>query len=124
MIEDLKLQPNEKYNGSPFLKKAGVQLHFSEDHIREIIKCKNDVIYFVQNYVKIISMDEGLVKFDVYGFQERMLRNFTGQRHNICLLPRQMGKCVSGDTQITVKNKKTGKIETIDINKFYDRVSR
>ena len=56
------------------------------------MKCKNDPVYFAKNYVKIVSLDEGLVPFNMYDFQEKLIRNFHEQRFNICKMPRQTGK--------------------------------
>ena len=44
-----------------------------------------------RNYVKIINLDEGLVNFDMYPFQEKLINNFHN-RFNICKMPRQSGK--------------------------------
>jgi hypothetical protein len=51
-----------------------------------------DPIYFIKNYIKIVNIDEGLVPFNMYGFQERMVDTFHNNRFSICKLPRQSGK--------------------------------
>jgi len=86
------------YLGNPNLKKANVSIEFSEEQVNEILKCKNDPVYFARNYIKIVSLDEGLVPFSIYPFQEKLVRNFHENRFNICKMPRQSGKsttCVS-----------------------------
>jgi hypothetical protein len=86
------------YLGNPNLKKANTPLEFTKEQIKEYIKCKQDPVYFAQNYVKIVSLDEGLVPFDMYKFQKKLIRNFHNHRFNICKMPRQTGKsttCVS-----------------------------
>jgi hypothetical protein len=86
------------YLGNPNLKKANTPLEFTKEQIKEFIKCKQDPVYFAQNYVKIVSLDEGLVPFDMYKFQKKLIRNFHNHRFNICKMPRQTGKsttCVS-----------------------------
>jgi len=80
------------YLGNPNLKKANVPIQFTEEQIREFIKCKNDPVYFAKNYIKIVSLDEGLVPFDIYPFQEKLINNFHTNRFNICKMPRQSGK--------------------------------
>ena len=47
---------------------------------------------FCKNYIKIVSLDEGLVPFDVYPFQKEMLGTIHNNRFTICKLPRQSGK--------------------------------
>ena len=83
---------NDVYLGNPNLKKAGTPIQFTKKQIDEWIKCKNDPIYFAMNYIKIISLDEGLVPFKMYDFQKEILRDFHENRFNIAKLPRQTGK--------------------------------
>ena len=80
------------YLGNPNLKKANVQQEFSEEQILEFMKCAGDPVYFANNYMKIVSLDEGLVQFKPYDFQETLIRNFHENRFNICKMPRQTGK--------------------------------
>ena len=80
------------YLGNPNLKKANTQTEFSAKQIQEFIKCKQDPIYFARNYIKIVSLDEGLVPFKMYDFQEKLISNFHNSRFNICKMPRQTGK--------------------------------
>ena len=83
---------NDVYLGNPNLKKAGTPIQFSKKQIDEWIKCKNDPIYFAMNYIKIISLDEGLIPFKMYDFQKKILTDFHENRFNIAKLPRQTGK--------------------------------
>jgi hypothetical protein len=86
------------YLGNPNLKKANTQIQFTQEQIIEFLKCKNDPVYFAKNYIKIVSLDHGLVPFEMYPFQEKLVRNFHENRFNICKMPRQTGKsttCVS-----------------------------
>ena len=80
------------YLGNPNLKKANVQQSWTKKQLQEYTLCMEDPIYFIQNYVKIISLDEGLVPFDMYSFQKEMVGTFHSNRFTICKLPRQSGK--------------------------------
>ena len=80
------------YLGNPNLKKANVKVEFTQENIEEFIKCKDDPVYFAKNYIKIVSLDEGLVNFNLYPFQEKLIKNFHNERFNICKMPRQTGK--------------------------------
>jgi hypothetical protein len=92
-VADVQIEKtNLCYDGNPKLKKAGVSIPFTQEQIAEYIKCKNDIIYFVKNYVKIISLDKGMVLFDLYPFQEDMIRTFQENRFVVCMLSRQSGK--------------------------------
>ena len=86
------------YLGNPNLKKANTQINFTQENILEFMKCKDDPVYFARKYIKIVSLDSGLVPFSLYDFQEKLIRNFHESRFNICKMPRQTGKsttCVS-----------------------------
>ena len=80
------------YLGNPLLKKPNVPFDFTEEQIEEYIKCKDDPIYFIRNYMKIVHVDHGLVPFDLWNFQEDMVRTFYKDRFVICKMPRQTGK--------------------------------
>jgi hypothetical protein len=80
------------YLGNPNLKKANVQQEWTEEELVEYQKCMKDPIYFIVNYLKIVSLDEGLVPFDMYNFQKEMVGTFHNNRFTICKLPRQSGK--------------------------------
>ena len=89
---------SEQYLGNPNLKKANQSISWTKDQILEFVRCKEDPVYFARRYIKIVSLDEGLVPFNMYEFQEKLIRNFHENRFNICKMPRQTGKsttCVS-----------------------------
>ena len=67
---------SDAYLSNPNLKKIGVNLEFTQDQIQEYIKCAQDPIYFVKNYVKIVHVDKGLIPLDLYAYQERMINTF------------------------------------------------
>ncbi len=86
------MSTNDVYLGNPNLKKANTKIEFTQENIVEFLKCKEDPVYFANNYMKIVSLDEGLVQFKPYDFQERLINNFHENRFNICKMPRQTGK--------------------------------
>ena len=83
---------SEVYLGNPNLKKANTPIEFTEKQVIEFLKCKEDPVYFANNYIKIVSLDEGLTQFSPYHFQEKLIHNFHENRFNICKMPRQTGK--------------------------------
>ena len=84
--------PNDVYLGNPLLKKANTPIEFTQEQILEFVKCKDDPVYFANNYVKIVTLDHGLQTFKPYHFQEKLINNFHNHRFNICKMPRQTGK--------------------------------
>lgn len=112
------------YNGNHKLKRANVKIPYTEEQIKEFTLCMADPIYFIKNYVWIVNLDVGLMKFELYDYQEEMIRAFSENRFNIDLLSRQMGKCVSKDINIRIRNKKTGDVYEIAIGKFFEDMQK
>ena len=83
---------SDVYLGNPNLKKANTEIQFTEENVKEFLKCKDDPVYFAREYIKIVNVDEGLVPFDMWPFQEKLIKNFHKNRFNICMMPRQTGK--------------------------------
>jgi hypothetical protein len=86
---------NESYLGNINVKRDGVQHNFTEEEIKEYIKCSKDPVYFCKKYLKVISLDEGLVPFTLYPYQEKMFDHFNNNRFSIVLACRQSGKSIS-----------------------------
>jgi len=80
------------YLGNPNLKRANVQQEWTKKELLEYKRCMDDPLYFIQTYVKIVSLDEGLIPFKMYNFQKEMVGTFHNNRFTICKLPRQSGK--------------------------------
>ncbi len=75
-----------------FVKSPNMEWEYTAEQIRELNRCKNDVLYFVSNYIKIVHQDHGVTLFEPYDYQQELLENFENHRFNICLLSRQSGK--------------------------------
>ena len=83
------------YLGNPNVKRDGVEAQFTLDEIKEYQKCMQDPAYFATTYIKIISLDEGLVPFNLYDYQKEMFHHFNDNRFSIVLACRQSGKSIS-----------------------------
>ena len=86
------MQNYEHYLGNPLLKKANVPVEWTEEQILEYKKCMEEPLHFIQNYIKIVSLDEGLVPFKMFPFQKDMVGTIHQNRFTICKMPRQSGK--------------------------------
>ena len=82
----------DAYLGNPNLKKVNTPVEFTEEQIVEYQKCANDPLYFMEKYIQIVSLDEGLIPFKMYGFQKKIVETIHNNRFTICKLPRQSGK--------------------------------
>ena len=82
----------QNHRGNPFLRKADSPYQYTQYEIEEIIKCKQDYEYFVRNYVKIVTLDRGIINFEPYDFQLEMLKSFVDNRNTIVCTSRQIGK--------------------------------
>lgn len=80
------------YNGNPKLKRPGTKIQFTNEQISELLKCADDPVYFAKNYIKIVNVDRGLIGFEMWPFQEKMVSTFNDNRFVICKMARQSGK--------------------------------
>lgn len=85
----------EIYNNNVNLKNKGVQIQWTKEQALEYKKCMDDPIYFIKKYMKIVNLDVGLTNFDLYPFQEKMIRTFYKERFTICKIGRQSGKSIT-----------------------------
>lgn len=83
---------NIYYNGNSNLKGVGNPISYTAEEIDIYMRCKDDPVYFIQNYCKIVSLDHGLVKFDLYDYQIKFIKSMQSERRVIAKMPRQMGK--------------------------------
>jgi len=82
----------EHYLGNPLLKKSNVPVEWTKEQILEYQKCMEEPLHFIQNYIKIVSLDEGLIPFKMFPFQKDMIGTIHNNRFTICKMPRQSGK--------------------------------
>jgi len=86
---------NDGYLGNNLVKRAGVETKYTDEELQEYIKCSNDPVHFIESYCSIISLDEGLVKFKLRGYQENLIRHYNDNRFNVVLASRQSGKSIT-----------------------------
>jgi len=90
---------DETYLGNPLLKAGNIKIEFTKDQLEEYIKCSQDPVYFMENHMKIVTLDQGLVTITLYEFQKEIVRSVHNNRFTICKIPRQSGKttCLIGE---------------------------
>ncbi len=116
---------NDFYNKNPLLKGIGKKINYTEEQLKEFLLCKDEPIYFIKKYCKIISLDhEEPINFDLFDYQKRFLTSIHDNRKVVSLQPRQMGKCLGCSSilslQITIDNIKYQLQMSIeDLHKLY-----
>lgn len=87
----------EGYRNNPKLKLPGVQLQYTEEQLKEYLRCANDPVYFCEKYIKVKTLDKGIVPFNLYEYQKRFVNDIHKNRFVISKWPRQCGKstCVT-----------------------------
>ena len=85
----------QSYLGNPNVKKDGIIQEWTSDLVDEYARCMKDPSYFAEKYCKIISLDKGLVPFELYPYQKKMFKQFEVNRFNVVLACRQSGKSIS-----------------------------
>jgi len=83
---------DNSYLGNNLLKGLNVPHKFTKKEVAEYIKCKDDVVYFLENYVQVVHVDKGLIPFKMYKFQRELVETITENRNVIVKSGRQVGK--------------------------------
>ena len=86
---------NNSYNGNNNLKPAGFEMQFTSEQVKELMKCKEDPIYFIENYCYIVSLDRGLILFSLYDCQKEKVDVIMNNRKVILMEGRQQGKTIT-----------------------------
>jgi len=113
---------NDCYMGNPLVKADGVTHNFTQKEVDEYVKCSKSPVYFATNYMKIINLDRGLVPFEPYSYQRKLLRHMNKNRFSVILACRQSGKCQHLNTNIKIRHKETHYEENITIGEFHKRI--
>lgn len=81
------------YNGNRSLKQIGFTIQYTYEQVQELMKCKDDPVYFITAYCQIVSLDsEQLIPFDLFDYQKKFIQMIEKNRKVISMQPRQMGK--------------------------------
>lgn len=89
-VDDVEI--SRGYFGNPLLKRVGESIEWTPLRLEELIKCREDPIYFIETYMKIVNVDHGLVNFKMYDYQKVMIDSMANNRMSIIATARQAGK--------------------------------
>ena len=92
-----KKNDNLGYRNNPKLKPPGVEMQYTKEQLDEYIKCSKDPVYFCEKYIKVKTLDKGVVSFKLYPYQKKFIEELHKNRFVISKWPRQCGKstCVT-----------------------------
>ena len=82
------------YKNKYGLRGEDVELELTDEQIREIIKCRDDIVYFLSNYVYIIHPDEGKILFNPREFQKEIINLINTEKNIMSMVARQSGKSI------------------------------
>lgn len=82
----------EHYKGNALLKKAGSNVIWTQPQVEELEKCAKDPIYFIENYLKVVDADRGLISIKLRDYQKKMVLSFHARRRTIVTTCRRAGK--------------------------------
>lgn len=87
-----KFNKRSRYLGLPNIKRANIQIQWTQEMLDEWVKCRDDIIYFAENYCSIIHIDYGVIKVQLRDYQKDMLKIMFDNRMSMHNLSRQLGK--------------------------------
>ena len=86
-----KLVANPFYENNTKLLKGDLVFDRTPEEIQEWLRCKNDIIYFVEKYCKLMT-PEGIKNVTLRDYQRNYLKHLMDHRLSIYLACRQCGK--------------------------------
>ena len=92
MAEAVAYKNYRGYQGNQNLKRSNVGVEWTEDMVSEYLKCSEDPIYFIETYMKVINVDEGLIPLKLRPYQKKMIISMHENRYTIIATARQAGK--------------------------------
>lgn len=111
-------------NSNTFIKDPYTKTHFAtEKNLQDFVACcdpDTGYKYFMNNFFYIQHPTRGSMLYKPWDYQEELAENYHTQRFSVNLLSRQLGKCFTGETLITVRNNKTGDVYDIPAESFYE----
>ena len=82
----------QNYKNNPRLKRVGQEIPFQHSQIEEYIRCRDDVVYFLNNYFHIVTIDQGKQIIQLWDYQEDIVNLIHENRNTIVLSARQISK--------------------------------
>ena len=120
--EGYVVKDNPFFESDSNYRKGNIVFEYSDEEYEELKKCAKDIIYFANTYCKVMT-DDGYMQIKLRPYQEMILKTYQSSRFTILLSARQMGKCHTYSTVITVRNKITNETFDITVGELYDSLN-
>jgi hypothetical protein len=99
----LKRYQNPWLKGEIGIKRSGLSFRMSPEEQAEYVRCAIDIQYFTEQYCKTKREDGSVGPIKLRDYQEEILENFVNNRFNILMASRQVGKCFSFNSIISIE---------------------
>ena len=115
---------SNKSGQSDLVKSPYTKTHFvNQQQIDEFVACCDQVtghLYFMDNFFYIQHPTKGSMVYHPWDYQKRLIHTYHNYRFSISLMPRQSGKCLSGNSVINIRNNITGIEYELPIQVFHE----
>ena len=109
------------YQDDKLVKRAYTRVAYTKEQIDELRACLNPDTgpeYFITNFMYIQHPMLGRQKLKLYDFQLDLVHTYHKYRRSVNMVSRQMGKCVSADSKIKIRNKTSGEIKELTFSEY------
>jgi len=83
------------HRGNPLIRAHNTKYAFNKHELLEFKRCKEDPIYFIENYIYIINLNDGKTLFKLYDFQKEMITSYKENNRVVVVSGRQQGKSIT-----------------------------
>ena len=122
VINNVPINERDFYRGDKKLPKENAQFNFTPAMVKELKKCRDNIVHFAENHFTIVNLDRGKETIELYPAQKRVLKSLQNDRFVVLLSSRQAGKCLKDDTIVRIRDKKTLESKNITVGEFYSSI--
>jgi Terminase large subunit, T4likevirus-type, N-terminal/Terminase RNaseH-like domain len=92
MVKAPPVPKQRLFFGDPLVRRGGEVFNLTKEQLKTYLKCADDPIYFIDNFVKIITIDEGLQQIKMWKFQKKLIKVCHESNRVVLKAGRQTGK--------------------------------
>lgn len=92
IIIENPIDESQYYRGDKNVPKEDAQFEWTPKMVKEIKKCREDIVHFAESHFYIVEADRGKQKISLYKAQKRVLKSLADNRFVSVLASRQVGK--------------------------------